>query len=68
MVCLAFVAAAGEAGRPVPPDGYAKKPVTYVSFAEAENYCRFYGKRLPEAWEFQYFSTVCRPISAVSAM
>ena len=42
---------------PVAPKGYANKPVTFVSFAEAQAYCKHYGKRLPEAWEFQYFAT-----------
>ena len=49
--------AAGGEGVPVPPDGYANKPVTYVSFAEAQRYCKHYRKRLPEAFEFQYFAT-----------
>ncbi|CAD7929419.1 unnamed protein product [Amoebophrya sp. A25] len=29
-------------------------PVTHVSFREAHDYCAFYGKRLPEAYEWQY--------------
>lgn len=46
---------------PVPPSGYAKKPVTYVSYREAVQYCKHVGKRLPEAWEYQYFATVRIP-------
>ena len=36
-----------------PPPGYDRKPVTYVSLADARAYCSAYGKRLPRAWEWQ---------------
>jgi formylglycine-generating enzyme required for sulfatase activity len=53
----AAVREGGGSRIPAPVTGFANKPVTYVSFAEAERYCKFFGKRLPEAWEFQYFAT-----------
>mmetsp|Transcript_12947 Transcript_12947/g.25033 ORF Transcript_12947/g.25033 Transcript_12947/m.25033 type:complete len:976 (-) Transcript_12947:401-3328(-) len=37
-----------------PPQGLEKKPVTYLSLAEARAYCNWQGKRLPHAWEWQY--------------
>ena len=52
---------------PVPPSGYAKKPVTYVSYSEAAQYCKHVGKRLPEAWEYQYFASVRILICAVAS-
>eukprot|EP00486_Rosalina_sp_Unknown_P008782 CAMPEP_0201589924 /NCGR_PEP_ID=MMETSP0190_2-20130828/172184_1 /ASSEMBLY_ACC=CAM_ASM_000263 /TAXON_ID=37353 /ORGANISM="Rosalina sp." /LENGTH=962 /DNA_ID=CAMNT_0048045033 /DNA_START=27 /DNA_END=2915 /DNA_ORIENTATION=+ len=36
------------------PDGYANKPVTYVSLNEARLYCASVGKRLPHSYEWQY--------------
>eukprot|EP01084_Bolivina_argentea_P186941 322126_1 len=36
------------------PNGYSNKPVTYIGIEEARLYCRFYGKRLPHSFEWQY--------------
>lgn len=41
-------------GRPTP--GWEQKPVTYVSLEDARQYCAFYNKRLPHAYEWQYFA------------
>jgi hypothetical protein len=35
------------------PAGFEKKPVTFVSLADARAYCSAYGKRLPHSWEWQ---------------
>lgn len=43
---------AASAAAYTPPAGYDKKPVTYVSIADARAYCAAYGKRLPRAWEW----------------
>jgi iron(II)-dependent oxidoreductase len=37
-----------------PPPGWDKKPVTWVDLSDAVAYCAFYGKRLPNDWEWQY--------------
>jgi iron(II)-dependent oxidoreductase len=34
--------------------GWDDKPVTYVSLTDARAYCNYYGKRLPNEWEWQY--------------
>jgi iron(II)-dependent oxidoreductase len=36
------------------PDGWDKKPVTWVSRGDAEAYSKWAGKRLPHEWEWQY--------------
>ncbi len=38
------------------PEGWAKKPVTWVSLSDARTYASWAGKRLPHEWEWQFAS------------
>ncbi len=36
--------------------GWEQRPVTYVSVQDARHYCAYHRKRLPQAFEWQYFA------------
>jgi formylglycine-generating enzyme required for sulfatase activity len=36
------------------PPGFEKKPVVWISHADAQAYCSYYGGRLPHSWEWQW--------------
>jgi formylglycine-generating enzyme required for sulfatase activity len=36
------------------PEGWGNRPVTWVSLADAREYAKWGGKRLPREWEWQY--------------
>jgi iron(II)-dependent oxidoreductase len=36
------------------PEGWARKPVTWISLQDARAYAKWAGKRLPHEWEWQY--------------
>ena len=39
-------------GTKAPPASIGKKPVVFVSYHDAERYCHFYKRRLPNEWEW----------------
>ena len=36
------------------PNGWDKKPVTWIDLNDARSYCKLLGKRLPNEWEWQF--------------
>ena len=40
------------------PEGWAAKPVQWVSRDDADAFCQYYNKRLPHSWEWQYAGQV----------
>lgn len=47
---------------PTVPPGDGNRPVNWVSRYDAEEFCKFYDKRLPESFEWQFVAQVCSTV------